>query len=388
MIYLDYNATCPIRLEAIRSMRMYYQALERGNASSVHKAGIYARDDLEQARADLADIIGAEPEEIVFTSGGTESNNMAIFGYMRANSPGKAIALSDIEHKSVLMPAAAWGTEDRARHPEGGQIRKISLTPKGFISANGLRKIAPDIMYAAVMHANNETGAIQKMQDIKKVCQEHGIDIHVDACQTLGKIEVNVQELGAATMSMSAHKIGGPIGVGALYTRNGIQLKPMILGGHQEADRRGGTENVAGIVGFISALLAAKNKHEEETETLWALHEQLQLGITRISDVVANYPARIENRLPNTLNYSFLGTDSEVVVTLLSERGIYVSTGSACEAGSLAESYVLMAMGKDKEIAGSAIRFSMGWKTREKDIDQAMEILPDVIEEARKVEAY
>lgn len=390
MVYMDYNATSPVRQCAIDAVKacMYGRF---GNPSSTHLMGITARDSLDARREMLADIIGAKPEEIIFTSGGTESNNLAIFGYMMANSPGKGLAVSQIEHKSVLRAAQVWSVEDRVKHADGGGVWEIGVTEAGFVSVECFTKLVIDneTMLAAVMLANNETGAIQPITAIRELATAYGVDLHVDACQALGKIPVNVDELGAGMMSMSAHKIGGPAGIGALYVRDGIEIAPRMVGGHQERDLRAGTENVAGAIGFVTALQEARDQAREEWYRLLQLREQLQEGIARtIPETVRNHPDLVEDGLPHVLNYSFPGADNELLVTMLSENEVYVSTGSACDSGTLAPSYVLTAMGRDEEVAGSAIRFSFGWNTRESDIDVLLAVLPPIIEDARKAAAY
>jgi len=352
--YLDNNATTPMCEEAINAMDEVHRTAY-GNASSVHLMGAEARKLLEAARESLAGMIGCEPGELYFTSGGTEANNWALRGILE-NRPELGIIHSAVEHKSILKTcnAMTFQRSDRIAVDEDGIVDIDNLETV-------LRRRCCDYL-VSVMLANNETGVIQPIPDVVSLLRETRPDslIHVDAVQAFGKIPVNVKDLDVDLMTISAHKLGGPAGIGALYVRKGVEIAPMIVGGHQEGDLRAGTENVAAAVGFQVAALQRDERRRKSGEYIKAV-------CTHVANLRYMLAAELDNiwingggcyRLPNTVNIGFEGVDSDALVLMLSAHGVFVSNGSACEAGSDEGSHVLRAMGQDDEKSRSAIRFS------------------------------
>jgi len=351
--YIDHNATSPMTKETIRSVRGV-QAWYFGNPSSVHSVGADARAVLDGARESIASLIGCHETELYFTSGGTEANNWAIFGIMRQN-PLWPVVVSAIEHKSILRPAMERFT-DRCGIVPAEKTGKLALEQLAYILV--AHRKAPGAL-VSVMLANNETGVIQPIREVVEMVRKYKPEalVHVDACQALGKIPVNVNDLGVDLMTISAHKIGGPKGIGALFIRRGIEISPLILGGHQEGDLRAGTENVAAVIGFdivacerISNLAGYARITSRRVEALTAL---LFGGL---SSIWIN--GEQSERIPNTINIGFNGLGSDALVMMLSAGGIIVSNGSACESGSLEGSHVLKAMGQPVNESNGAIRFS------------------------------
>ena len=352
--YLDHNATTPVCDEALDEMEVCL-SMFHGNASSLHAAGARARERIENARGIIARLIGAKPKEIVFTSGGTESNNAAIFA-----GSARSLCVSAVEHKSVLR-ALERSIVGASRYI--APVDADGLVDLGAVE-DSIESSGKDCL-VSIMHANNETGVIQPILEISDIVRDHrGCLLHVDACQSFGKIPVNVDDLGVDMMTISAHKIGGPKGVGALYIRSGVGFYPFIVGGHQESDRRGGTENVAGIAGFGAAAAARCGNLTDYALTTKAHRFGLLHYLREGLDGIHLNGGHVE-RIPNTLNVGFAGVQSEALVMMLSERGIYVSNGSACESGSILGSHVLKAMGQSEEESESAIRFSFGMDLEE-----------------------
>lgn len=364
MIYCDHNATTPIRPEVLDAMLPFLRD-EYGNASSIHRLGSRARCAVEDARAHVAALIGARPAEIVFTSGGTESNNLAIQGVARASGCG-AIVTTPIEHSSVREPI-------RLLQTEGYAVHEVPVNRVGQVTAADVAaRLSEPCALVGVGWANNEIGTVQAIDEIIAVCSGRGALLHVDAVQAVGKIPTHVR--GVDLLSISAHKIGGPKGVGALFVRSGLALNPLIVGGGQERGRRAGTENVAGIVGMGEACRWAAGEIGAFGEACLALREALWQGLqAAISGVRRNSPTG-SDCLPNTLNVSFAGVRGEALVAALDLEGVAVSSGSACAAGAGEPSHVLMALGHGGDAARDGVRFSVGRANAFSEIERVVGI--------------
>jgi len=378
-VYLDHNATTPLDPFVLEAMLPYYKDIF-GNASSIHEPGRLARKGIDEARVKVASLLGAkDPDEIIFTGSGTESDNYAIKGAAAAlKSRGNHIITSSIEHQAVLNTC-------KFLENSGWRVTYLPVDKFGVVDMEELKKsITAQTILISIMYANNEVGTIQPIDQIAKIAKEKGVLFHTDAVQAAGKTPVDVSKLGVDMLSLSAHKIYGPKGVGALYLRKGLKITPLLHGGHHEKNRRAGTENVAGIAGFGKAAeLAAKNMREEVTN-IKALRDRLEKGILeKIKYTYLN--GHPENRLCNTANISFEFLEGESIILNLDMEGISVSTGSACTSGSLEPSHVLTAMGIDTVRTQGSIRFSLGKWNSEEDIDYVIRILPPIIEKLRKM---
>lgn len=363
-VYLDWNATTPLRPEARQAMAAAWDMA--GNPSSVHAEGRQARRLLENARGAIASAVGARPQDVVFTSGGTEANALALTPGVRrsAGQPARRLLVSAIEHTSVLSGG-------RFSHEA---IATIEVTGSGLVDVGHLRTLLADGPPAlvSVMLANNETGAIQPIREVAEIVHEAGGLLHVDAIQALGKIPFDIRSMGADLITLSAHKIGGPKGVGALVLAEEVQgLEPLLRGGGQELGRRAGTENVAGIAAFGAAATAAMAALEADAARLGLLRERLEKGLMQTPGMTvfsANTP-----RLPNTTLFTVAGLKAETAVIGFDLSGIAVSSGSACSSGKVQASHVLAAMGVGRDLAQGAVRLSLGWSTSETDIDLAVQ---------------
>lgn len=375
-IYLDHNATTPVRPEVLEAMLPYLNA-HFGNPSSVHWTGRRAKQGLEEAREQVAAFINARPAEVLFTSGGTESNNLALRGILwGTGGKGAHVVTTAIEHSSILQPL-------RMLAGEGFTVTILPVDHQGRVRAADLTAaLRPETVLVSVSLANHEVGTIQPTVALSRVTHEQGALLHVDAVQAAGKLPLDVNSLGVDLLSLSAHKIYGPKGIGALYVRKGTGLLPVMGGGAQEREKRPGTENVAAAVGFgVAASLAAQEIERNAAHSL-RLTTRLWEGIReKVSHVSLNGAER--DRLANTLNVSFTGAAGEGLMMGLDLAGIAVSTGSACAAGSIEPSHVLLALGRDEAAAKSAIRFSVGRDTTEQEIDRVLEVLPGVVERVR-----
>ncbi|MFI5366645.1 MAG: cysteine desulfurase family protein [Candidatus Binatia bacterium] len=358
-IYCDHNASSPLRPEALAAMLLFLRE-EYGNASSVHAAGSRARCAVEDARVHVAALIGAPAAEVAFTSGGTESNNLAVFGVARA-SQRRTIVTTPIEHSSVREPIDAL-------RADGYAVREVPVDSAGRVAPAELAaRLDDSVALVSIGWANNEVGTIQAIDDIAALCAARGVPLHVDAVQAAGKIPVHAR--GIALLSISAHKLGGPKGVGALCVRRGIPLRPLLLGGGQERGLRAGTENVAGIAGMGEACRLAVAEIGSFGEGCVALRDALWNGLREaVSDVRRNGPDGA-NCLPNTLNVSFAGVRGEALVAALDLDGIAVSSGSACAAGAGEPSHVLMALGRNADAARDGVRFSFGRTNTMADVE-------------------
>ena len=373
-VYVDYNATTPLKSEVKAAMIDDLDVY--GNASSLHTAGRYARARVEEARAKVASLLGVKPATIIFTSGGSEANN-AVFETMRRQAKERnEFIITAVEHPCVL---------NSGQHTEklGFRVTFVPVDEYGKIRMEALKSaLGAKTLFVSVMMANNEIGTVQDIREISRLTKEAGAFIHTDAVQAVGKIPVNAPDLGVDYLTMSAHKIYGPKGVGALYVREGAPLLPLIHGGHQEEGLRAGTYNNMGILGFgKAASLAARDLDEYQRKTS-ALKNKLKEGLlASIPGIKINgHPIDV---LPNTLNVSFSGAEGEAILLSMDLAGIEASTGSACASGSLEPSHVLMATGVGPELAHGSIRFSLGWQTTEDDIDYILETLPPIIERLR-----
>lgn len=384
-VYLDNNATTPVAPEVTEAMLPYLRG-DFGNASSVHWYGQRAREAVERAREQVASLISAQPAEIVFTSGGTESDNMAVLGAVEAARPRslgepKRVISTPIEHPAVLYAL-------RVLERTGVHVTYLPAAPAGVVDlADVERAIHRNVVLITVMLANNEVGTIQPVDEIGRLARTHGITLHTDAVQAAGKVPVNVETLGVNLLSLSAHKLYGPKGVGAIYIRKGTRLEPLMHGGHHERDRRPGTENVPGIVGLGAAAELASRSLAEDAARITALRDRLQSGILeRVQDVRVNGDATA--RQPNTLNLSFDGVKGESLVMALDLEHLACSTGAACSSGSIEASHVLTAMGLSCDDARSSIRLSLGRYNTEADIDYALEAIPRVVERLRALSPH
>jgi len=377
-IYLDHNATTPIAPEVLAAM-LPYLTEEFGNASSIHSYGQNARGAVEQARSSVAALVGARAAEIMFTSGGTESNNHAILGAVGA-APGKArhVITSAIEHVAVLDPC-------RALAKSGIDLTVLPVDREGLLNPEDVRNaIRPETVLISVMLANNEIGTIEPIAEIGKIAAEKGIALHTDAVQAAGKIPIDVDNLGVDLLSISAHKFCGPKGAGALYIRKGTQLGPLMYGGHSERDRRPGTEDVAAIAGMGKAAELALAGMRVESQRVRGLRDRLEQGLLgRVPHSWVN--GGRAPRVPNTSNLTFPFIEGEAMVIALDLKGIACSTGAACSSGALEPSHVLMALGLAAEDARATLRLSLGHQTTEKEIDFALETIPPVIERLRQL---
>ena len=377
-IYLDNNATTPLDPEVFEAMKPYL-ASDYGNASSIHWFGQNVKAAVETAREQVAQLLGARAREIVLTSGGTEADNLAIFGILgAARQKEKHIITSSIEHHAVMNAG-------NAIEQQGVEVTYLRVGSEGIVDPDDVgRAIRPETVLISIMHANNEIGTIQPVPEIARIAAEHDIYFHTDAVQSAGKIPLNVEELGVDLLSLSAHKIHGPQGVGALYVRRGTPLRPLLYGGHHERDRRAGTENVAGAVGFGKAAEMAANPAAGEIEGVARLRDQLESGI------LANVPqVRIngdpQRRLPSTSNLEFSYVEGEGFVIAMDLKGVACSTGAACSSGSLEPSHVMSAIRKTADQARSSIRFSLSRFNTMEDIQHTLEILPGVVEHLRSL---
>lgn len=382
-VYLDHNATTPLAPEVRAAMLPFLEA-EFGNASSIHSFGQRARAAVEQARAQVAALIGAHEKEVVFTSGGTEADNMAIQGIVGASDrPRKHIITSQLEHHAVLNTC-------QALEAQGVEVSYLPVGNAGVVDPDDVRRaIRPDTVLITIMHANNELGTFQPVAEIARLARApesgaHGIPFHTDAVQSVGKLPVDIRALGVDLLALSAHKIYGPKGVGALYIRRGTRLRPLLFGGHHERDRRPGTENVAGIVGLGAAAELARAHLAEEAARLSGLRDELEARIlARVPSCGVNGDRA--RRVPNTTNIHFDYVEGEALVIALDLKGVACSTGAACSAGAVEPSHVLTAIGLPPEQARASLRFSLGRATTREDIEYAADVLPGVVEHLREL---
>jgi len=378
--YFDHNATTPVRPEVVEAM-MPYLTEKYGNASSVHYFGREARNALEESRETVARLIGAEPEEIFFTGCGTESDNIALAGFLSAAPPDRnGLITTAVEHSAVLR------TAERIRD-EGRPVAFIGVDGRCRVDLDALRDAVDErTALVSVMHANNETGVLQDIEEAAAIAHEAGAVFHTDAVQSAGKVPIDVRSMEIDMLSMSGHKLNAPKGVGVLYVRKGIQVSPLTHGGGHERGLRPGTENIAGIVAFARAFELAVSEMAEKGKILSELRDRLEKGIEeRISGVLFN--GRGAPRLPGTSNVSVPGVDGEALLFSLDMEGVAASTGSACSTGEVEPSHVLLAMGIEPKIAQSSLRFSMGRGSNEEGVEHVLGVLPVIVERLRNISA-
>ncbi len=380
MVYLDNNATTPLDPRVAEKMAAFLKE-HFGNPSSLYPIGRKAKEIVTESREAVAGLLGAHRSEITFTGSGTEADNFALNGVLDANPDKNEIITSTIEHPAIL---------ETAKYLEKKDI-KISYVPvdgTGLIDLDFLREaVTPRTALVSIMHANNEIGTVQPIEDVVRIAHDKGVLVHTDAVQTFGKIEVNPDKLGVDLLTVSAHKVYGPKGIGALYIRRGTNIRPFLHGGHQEKGLRAGTENTSGIVGFGEAVRILAEQWKKDKDRIEKLASRLKAGIEeRIPKVKFN--GHPERRVKSTLNFAFPGLEAEAILLALATKDIYVSTGSACSEDSDEASHVLLAIGLKPEIARSCIRMSLGRFTTDKDIDTVLHELPGIVEKLRKISAF
>ena len=386
-VYLDFNATTPVEPEVLDAMLPYFSA-EFGNAASIHTPGQRARAAVETAREQVAALIGSRPQEIVFTSGGTESDNHAIFGIVSSSftsftsstsltSPPHIITTA-IEHEAVLNAC-------QALEKEGVRVTYLPTDRDGLIDLDQMRRaLRPETVLITIMHANNELGTIQPLEEIGRIAKEADVYFHTDAVQSAGKISIDVNALQVDLLSISGHKNYAPKGIGALYIRGGTRLRQLLYGGHHQRGFRPGTENVAGIVGLGKAAKIARKSLADDTQSVSALRDKLQQGLLH-----AVPQSRVNGgaapRTPNTTNLVFPGVEGEALLIGLDLKGLAVSTGAACSSGAVEPSHVLTAIGLPPEEARASLRFSLGRHSTSADIDFALTVVPTAVAQLREL---
>jgi cysteine desulfurase len=379
-VYMDHAATTPMDPRVAEAMEPFYSS-KYGNPSSLYTAGQEAREAVEEARSKVAKLINAGSGNIIFTSGGTEANNLALKGVAFANrKKGRHIITSKIEHHAILEPCE-W------LEKQGYEVTYLPVDEYGLVSPESLENaLREDTILVSIMHANNEIGTIEPIEDLGKIAREHGIFFHTDAVQSCGKIPVDVQAMNVDLLSMSAHKLYGPKGVGALYMRKGVRMQPLLHGGGHEFRKRSGTENVPGIVGFGRAAEIAGAEMAQEAKRLTSLRDRLIRGALEIENSRLNgHPTK---RLPNNANIIFLFVEGESLILELDFHGIAANTGSACSSKSLEPSHVLSAIGLKPEETHGSLRFTLGKQNTKEEVDYVLEVLPKVIERLRSISPF
>ena len=378
MIYMDHSATSPVRKEVYKAMEPYLKE-SFGNASTFYSLGREAKVAMENARKSVAKLIGAYPEEIIFTSGGTESDNIAIQGIAyKLQSKGKHIITSSIEHPAVIETC-------KGLEKKGFKVTYLPVYENGIVKVSDLEKaITDETILITIMHANNEIGTIQPIAEIGEVAKEHKIKFHCDAVQSVGKIPVDVNELNIDLLSISAHKLYGPKGVGALYIRKRTRLEPILYGGGQENNLSPGTENIPGIVGFAKACQIAETELESNVAYLTRLRDKLINGV--LNNIEKSYlNGDREKRLPGNINFRFTGIEGESIILMLDGKGIAGSTGSACSSKKLTASHVLKAIGLEDADSHGSLRLTLGLENTEEEVDTVIKEIAPIVERLRSM---
>ena len=374
-VYADNAATTSVSKAVLDSMLPYFSE-KYGNPSSIYSLGRQAREAVDDARLKVATVLGCEPQEIFFTSGGSESDNWAIRGVALANiKKGKHLITSKFEHHAILHTM-------KALEKEGFEVTYLDVTSKGLVTPESLAAaIRPDTTLVTIMYANNEIGTIQPIPELAKICHDKGVIFHTDAVQAIGHVAINVRTQGIELLSLSAHKFHGPKGVGVLYIRKGLRFPNLIEGGAQERNRRAGTENIPGIVGLAAALEIAVTSISERNEKVKKLRDRLIDGMLKLPMTRLNGDR--EKRLPGNVNISIEGIEGESLLLLLDMNGICASSGSACTSGSLDPSHVLLSIGLKHEVAHGSLRLTLDENNTDEDIDYILEVLPTIVDRLR-----
>ncbi|ACB83900.1 cysteine desulfurase NifS [Natranaerobius thermophilus] len=374
-IYLDHGATTPMREEVFETMKPYLQD-NFGNPSSIHSFGREVRKAVDEAREQVANAINAQPEEIIFTSGGTESDNLAIQGVIeKIGDKGNHIITTQIEHHAVLDTCEAM-------EEKGYKVTYLPVDKYGLVNPKDLQEaINEDTVLITIMHGNNEVGTIQPIKELAEIAKDNDVYFHTDAVQTVGNIPIDVQDLGIDMLTLSAHKFYGPKGIGALYIKKGTKLQRVVHGGAQERKIRPGTENVPGIVGLGKAIELATEELDTKGKHIQKLRDKLIEGLSKVEDSRLN--GHPERRLPNNVNMSFEYIEGESLLLNLDMKGIAASSGSACTSGSLDPSHVLMAMGLSHQTAHGSLRLTLGRDNTEEEIDYVIEAVPEIVNRLR-----
>ena len=379
MVYLDNNATTPLDPSVQEKMSLFLRE-HYGNPSSIYPIGRAVKEIITEAREVIAKALGAIRTEIFFTGSGSEADNFAIRGILEAFPEKDEFITSTIEHPAVIETA-------RYLEKKGIKVSYVPVDQYGTIDLDFLKNaITPKTSLISIMHANNEIGTIQSIEAVTKIAREKGVLVHTDAVQSFGKIDVDVKKLGVDLLSISAHKIYGPKGIGALYVRKGTNIKPLIYGGHQEREMRAGTENTIGIVGFGEAVRVLIESGSKDKKRIEKLAEQLKKGIEETIPKV-KFNGHDKNRIKGTLNFCFMGLEAEAILLALATKEICVSTGSACAEGTEDVSYVLSAIGLRPEVARTAVRFSLGRFDTEEDVQVVLKELPEIVKNLREISA-
>lgn len=379
-IYFDHAATTKLDERVLKKMLPYFTEYY-GNANSQHGIGREAQKAVDEARDEIATLIGAKPSEIYFTSGGTEADNWVLRGVCRSLAhKGKHVITTKIEHAAMLTTA-------KELEKDGFEFTFIGVDKEGFVDLEELKKaIRPDTILISCMYANNEVGTIEPIKEIVEIAHSHGILCHTDAVQAMGAMRINVKDLGVDMMSFSAHKFNGPKGMGALYIKTGVTVGRLISGGHQERTRRGGTTNVPGVVGFAEALRLTYETLDEDAKYVASLRDRFIKRVTEeIPYVKLNGPKDGTKRLPNNADFSFEYIEGESILFSLDLAGIAVSSGSACSSGSLEPSHVLLALGVPEELAHGSIRFTFGKENTVEEVDYTVDKLKEIVDRLRKM---
>ena len=378
---MDYAATTPVDPRVVKAILPYFSE-KFGNTMSLHSFGQEAKEALEESREAVANLLGAKPQEIIFTGSATESNNLALKGIALANRDrGRHIIISPIEHACV-MESSKW------LESQGFEITRLKVDKYGLVSPDDVKKaIKKDTILVSIMHANNEIGTIEPIEEIGKICREKGIYFHTDAAQSFGKIPIDVNKMNIDLMTVSSHKMYGPKGAAALFIRKGTKIEPLIHGGGHESGLRSSTVNVAAIVGFAEAARICEREMKKEAKREIKLRDKLIKGVLeKIEGSYLNGHPR--ERLPNNINFSFPGIEGESLIMQLDFLGIAASTGSACSSEKLEPSHVLLAIGLKPEQAHGSLRLSLGKWTKEKDINYVLEVLPKVVKRLREISPF
>lgn len=379
MVYLDNNATTPVDPAVAEKMSLLLKE-HFGNPSSLYPIGRQVKEMITEARENVAKALGASRTEIIFTGSGTEADNFAIRGILDAFPEKNEFITSAIEHPAVLETASFL-------EKKGVKVTYIPVDQYGTVDLDALKEaITPQTALISIMQANNEIGTVQPIEEICRIAKEKDTLVHTDAVQSFGKIDVNVNKLRVDLLSISAHKIYGPKGVGALYIRKGTQMWPLIYGGHQEREMRAGTENTAGIIGLGEAVRVLKERGDKDNKRIHKLAEKLKKGIEDTVPKV-KFNGHEKNRIMGTLNFAFYGLEAEAILLALATKGIYVSTGSACSEGAEDVSHVLAAIGLKPEVARSCIRISLGRFNTDEDVDLVLQELPEIVKKFREISA-